>query len=428
MQEQQALTVTQALQLAKNQLEGFTVHVIGEVSSCSKQGNWSAVYFSLGDKSSLLNCMMWNAQYESCGIELVAGMLVEVTGKFNVYPKKGTLSLSVSRIEPAGEGVLRAAVAQRLARLQQEGLTDESRKKPLPVFPEKVGVITSPQGKVIHDVLRTFRRRYPAVEVLFFGTKVEGDDAPQSIAHAIDVADASGCDVLLVIRGGGSYEDLLPFSSEEVAYAIARAQTPVISGVGHEPDVTIADYVADRRASTPTGAAEMAVPSSEELLQRLEHLMQRGTRGIENTLHKNRSQLNMFAVRDVLRDPYYLLYVPGQNIDNLKMRLDAALPKKIEKEKHALAYATTRFVSIGKSMLKTPQYAVAKNASRLEDLSPLKILTRGYAAVFDEGNKVVSSVNDVKVSERIKVKVLDGIMNCEITDIQTTGGLHDGIN
>lgn len=427
MQESQALTVSQALQLAKSQLEGFTIRVIGEVSSCKKSGGWSAVYFSLGDKSSLMNCMMWNAQYDACGIDLVEGMLVEVTGKFNIYPKKGSLSLSVSRIEPAGEGVLRAAVAERLARLQREGLTDESRKKPLPEYPEKVGVITSPQGKVIHDVLRTFRRRYPAVEVLFFGTKVEGDGAPESIAHAIDVADSAGCDVLLVVRGGGAYEDLLPFSSEEVAYAIARAHTPVISGIGHEPDVTIADYVADRRASTPTGAAEMAVPSSEELTQRLNHLIQRGTRGLETTLHRARGRLSVLEARNVLTDPFYLLYVPGQNIDNLKLRLDAALPKMIDKDKHALTYVTTRFISIGKGMLKTPQYSVAKTASRLEDLSPLKILKRGYAAVFDLGHKVVSSVDDVEIHEMIDVKVLDGIINCEVVGIQKNGGLHDGI-
>lgn len=428
MQETQALTVSQALQLAKSQLEGFTIRVIGEVSSCKKSGGWSAVYFSLGDKNSLLNCMMWNAQYDASGIDLVEGMLVEVTGKFNIYPKKGSLSLSVSRIEPAGEGVLRAAVAQRLARLQREGLTDDALKKPIPEYPEKVGVITSPQGKVIHDVLRTFRRRYPAVEVLFFGTKVEGDDAPDSIAHAIDVADASGCDVLLVVRGGGAYEDLLPFSSDEVAYAIARANTPIISGIGHEPDVTIADYLADKRASTPTGAAELAVPSSEELKQRLNHLLQRGTRGLESTLQTARGRLSLLEARNVLSDPYYLLYVPGQNIDNLKRRLDVALPKKIDKDKHALTYAATRFISLGKTMLKAPQYSVAKSASRLEDLSPLKILTRGYAAVFDGDGRVVSSVNDVELHENVDVKVLDGIFNCEVVGIQKTGGLHDGVN
>lgn len=423
MEEQQALTVSQALAVAKGQLEGFTLHIIGEVSSFKDSGNWSAVYFSIGDKNAVLNCLMWKGPYESSGLNLKDGMLVEVVGKFNIYPKKGTMSFSVSRIEPAGEGVLRAAVAERLARLQREGLTDEAIKKDLPQFPRKIGVITSPQGKVIHDVLRTFRRRYPLAEILFFGTKVEGDDAPESLAHALDVADSSGCDVLLLVRGGGSYEDLLPFSSDEVAYAIARSQTPIISGVGHEPDVTIADYVADRRASTPTAAAELAVPDCVQLQQHLSAQLFKCSKSLETTLETQRNKLALLEARNVLSDPYYLLYVPGQNIDNLRTRLDGALPQLIKRDRHKSEVLRARFLAAGNTLLDKPRYTVASQASRLEDLSPLKVLTRGYAAVFDKEHTVISRVEEVAVGQDIDVMLLDGTIACKVDAIRHNGGL-----
>ena len=423
MQESQSLSVSQALQVAKNQLEGFTLRIVGEVSGYKGVGNYAGVYFSLTDKDSTLNCLVWRSIFESLDIELYDGMLVEAVGKFNVFPKKGTLSFSISHMQPAGEGLLRAAVAERLAKLQREGLTDSSLKKPLPEFPEKIGVVTSPQGKVIHDVIRTLDRRYPVAEVLFFGTKVEGVDAPESIAHALDVADAAGCDVILLVRGGGSYEDLLPFSSEEVAYSIARAQTPIVSGVGHEPDVTIADYMADVRASTPTGAAELVSPSSAELVGLLNSYRMSCARALKTQLNQQRHRLAVLEARNVLSDPRYLLSVPAQNIDHLKRRLDAALPQLLVRNNHQYSVLRSRMVSVGKSMLTKSEYQVARGASRLEDLSPLKILTRGYAAVFDEKGKVISSVDNVAIDEAIDVKLLDGTLKCKVSTIEKSGGL-----
>lgn len=423
MEQSQSLTVGQALQVAKNQLEGFTLRIVGEVSGYKGVGNYSAVYFSLTEKDATLNCLMWKSMFESLDLELYDGMLVEVTGKFNIYPKRGSLSFSISYMQPAGEGLLRAEVAERLAKLQREGLTDSSLKKPLPEFPEKIGVVTSPQGKVIHDVIRTLNRRFPAAEVLFFGTKVEGVDAPEGIAHALDVADYSGCDVILLVRGGGSYEDLLPFSSEEVAYAIARAHTPIVSGVGHEPDVTIADYVADVRASTPTGAAEMVSPSASELAALLNSYRSSCARALTAQLSMQRHRLAVLEARNVLRDPRYVLSVPAQNIDSLKQRLDVALPQLILANEHRYSVLRSHMISVGKTVLTKPQYRLARETSRLEDLSPLKILTRGYAAVFDEEGKVISSVDAVAVNEVIDVRLLDGALKCNVIAIEKTGGL-----
>lgn len=423
MLEQSSLSVSQALQIAKDQLEGFTLRIVGEVSGFKGVGGYAGVYFSLIEKDSTLNCIIWKSVYEAQDLELADGMLIEVTGKFNIYPKRGSLSFSVAHMEPAGEGALRAEVAARLARLQSEGLTDASLKKSLPAYPQRVGVVTSPRGAVIHDVIRTLRRRYPAAEVCFFGTKVEGVDAPQSIAYALEVADASNCDVILLVRGGGSYEDLLPFSSDEVAYAIARAQTPIVSGVGHEPDVTIADYVADVRASTPTGAAELVSPSNTELIGMLNTYRVSCANALQAQLRTQRHRLSMLEARNVLSDPRSVLNVFAQHIDGLKHRIDGALPRMLMLNEHQFSVMRTRMIAAGKSLLTQPSYTVAREASRLEDLSPLKILTRGYAAVFDDEGGVVSSVQQVTAGERIDVKLLDGTLDCKVETITQTGGL-----
>lgn len=416
MSEQQSISVTQALQFAKEQLEGISLRIIGEISGFKGVvGNYSAVYFSLVDDKSTLNCLIWNSVFEEMGIQLENGMLVEVVGKFNIYPKKGSLSFSIAHLQPAGEGLLRAQVAQRLERLQREGLTDASHKKPIPEFPKRIGVVTSPQGKVIHDVIRTLKRRFRLAEVLFFGTKVEGVDAPESIAHALEVADHTGCDVVLLVRGGGSYEDLLPFSSDEVAYAIARAQTPVVSGIGHEPDVTIADYIADLRASTPTGAAEAVSPSSEQLNALLNTYRRSCAKGLSHALTAARHKLAVLEARDVLRDPRYILSIPSQHIDSLAQRLDVALPRMIEQKKHRLTVALNKMTSVGRSLTRPYGYALSNFGSKLDSLSPLKVLSRGYAAVFDEEGKVITRAHKVATGDSIAVKMLDGTLKAQVT-------------
>lgn len=415
MSEQQPVSVTQALQFAKEQLEGISLRVIGEISGFKGVvGNYSAVYFTLVDDKSTLNCLIWNSVFEDMGVKLENGMLVEAVGKFNIYPKKGSLSFSIAYLQPAGEGLLRAQVAQRLERLQREGLTDASRKKPIPEFPTRIGVVTSPQGKVIHDVIRTLKRRFRLAEVLFFGTKVEGVDAPESIAHALDVADQAGCDVILLVRGGGSYEDLLPFSSDEVAYAIARARTPIVSGIGHEPDVTIADYIADRRASTPTAAAEAVSPSGEQLKALLNTYRRSCAKGLTRSLMAARHKLAVLEARDVLRDPRYILSIPSQHIDTLTQRLDIALPRMIEQKKHRYTVALNKMTSVGRSLTKPYGYGLSNLGSKLDSLSPLKVLTRGYAAIFDEGGNVITRAHNVATGDSISVKMLDGTLKAQV--------------
>jgi len=423
MAEMVTLTVSQALGIAKEKLEGIYIRVIGEVSEFSDKPGYKAAYFSIGDKSSVLPCMMWRAQYDASGVTLRSGMLVELTGKFSLYAAKGRMNFSVSRLEAAGEGNLKAQVAARLEMLRNEGLTDDARKVSVPNMAEKIAVVTSPQGKAIHDVLRTLRRRFPYAEVFFFGVKVEGESAPADISHAIAEADRIGADVMLVVRGGGSYEDLLPFSSEEVARAIVAAKTPIVTGVGHEPDVSIADYVADKAASTPTAAAEAVTPSREEVVRNLNQKRKILSGALQVNLDSGVHALAVLMARNIFSDPLALFMQKAQTVDGLHQRLDRAIPTKIARDKISIANMRSRLSSIGTSFMRMPQTKVGTAASRLNDLSPLKILSRGYAVAFDErSGLIVKNVDSVGIGDSLSVRIADGELGCSVISKTKTKG------
>ena len=255
MEQPQALSVSAALQLAKGALEQVTVRLVGEVCELNDKPGYKAVYFSVKDEYAVLPCMMWLNRYNANGLRFKLGDVLELTGRFTLYAAKGRMSFDVFSFTLAGEGDLRARVDRLARKLQAEGLMDPARKRPIPVFPASVGVVTSPRGDAVHDVFRTLRRRFPLADVKFAGVPVEGADAPLRIMMGIECLVQARVEVILVVRGGGSYEDLMPYNDERLARAIASCPIPVVTGIGHEPDTTIADMVADRRASTPTAAA-----------------------------------------------------------------------------------------------------------------------------------------------------------------------------
>ena len=241
--------------LAKAQLEQCgTVTIVGEVSEVSIKAGYKAVYFTVKDDRSSLPCMMWMNRYHATGIVLNVGSLVEMTGRFTLYAAKGRMNFDAFTLRLAGEGNLRLQVANLARKLEAEGLMSAERKRPIPKYPEAIGLVTSPRGAAVHDVLRTLRRRYPAATVRLAGVPVEGRDAPQLSSPGPGCRRPSDAEVMLLVRGGGSFEDLMTFNDEMLARAVAACPVPVVTGIGHEPDTSIADMVADFRASTPTAA------------------------------------------------------------------------------------------------------------------------------------------------------------------------------
>lgn len=420
MADDVALTVTQAMGLAKQTLETLRVRVIGEVSEFSDKPGYKAAYFTIGDAGSSMPCLMWRDAYLASGVTLRAGMLVELTGQFSAYAPKGRLQFVVRRLDLAGEGRLRVQVAELARKLELEGLMRPDRKRPLPRYPRRIALVTSPRGKAVHDVLRTLRRRYPIAELLIAGVAVEGDGAAAAIADGLRVVADAAPDVVLLVRGGGSYEDLMPFNSEEVARAVAMCPVPVVTGIGHEPDTSIADMVSDVRASTPTAAAEAAAPSCEELEAALSKERRLLGRALQHRVQEAAHRVSRVADRSAFRDATTVCGPVGQALDLVAARLHRAIPVNLDRDAARLGRARDRLIGLGPRVTERSGVSIALMAARLDDLSPLAILGRGYAAAFrDDGKTVVRSVSQVELGDRLIVRVADGRVGCTVLETET---------
>ena len=424
------------MSLAKAQLEQCVVSIVGEVSEVSDKAGYKAVYFTVKDDRASLPCMMWMNRYRATGITLTVGSLVEMTGRFTLYAAKGRMNFDAFTLRLAGEGNLRLQVANLARKLEAEGLMSAERKRPIPKYPESIGLVTSPRGAAVHDVLRTLRRRYPLATVRLAGVPVEGRDAPRYLVQAIDAVAQSDAEVILLVRGGGSFEDLMPFNDEMLARAIASCPKPIVTGIGHEPDTSIADMVADFRASTPTGAAEAVSPRKENLQQGFVNAANRIKRAFDRTADDARASLDALATRPVLHDPETLLAQESFALDNYAERMHRAIPAGINADRRELEHAYARFQGIGprlgerqrasvaamelsfvhagKGLCKPAEREIALAASRLHDLSPLAVLGRGYAIAKDSGGHVVKQVGQVKPGDTLDVSVSDGVIPCTV--------------
>lgn len=384
-------SITEITGLVKTLLEGESelqdVWVAGEVSNLTRHGS-GHVYFSLKDENSQLRAVMFRGNAQHGAAEMEEGMLVQALGSVGVYEKRGECQLYVRRVRPAGLGALHAQFEKLKKKLGEEGLFDPERKKPLPEFPWKIAVCTSPTGAAVRDVLNVVGRRFPAVEVAVVPAVVQGDEAPESIAGSLEAADAlPGVSVILLVRGGGSLEDLWGFNDERVARAIARCGAPVVSGVGHETDFTIADFVADLRAPTPSAAAEVAVPSMEEVLERVG-----GARASLGRAARGRLELM------------------GARVDAMSARV--APPRILDRVRQLRQQLDERVAGAGLRIghrVEASAQEVAKLAGRLEALDPRGVLGRGYALCYDSATgRLVRSVGDVKPAQRLRTVVADG--------------------
>lgn len=418
MAEIMPLTVTQATGVVIEKLKDIRIKIVGEVTGHNPNARYSAVYFSVKDEDSVLACIMWRPQFSAIDFDFQNGMLVELTGKFQVYPKRGSLQFEVSSMKPAGEGDLKAQLARREEMLRKEGLFDDARKLPIPLYPKKVALITSPSGAAVHDVLKTLRRRYPLIEVDFYGVRVEGEAAEPEIIQALLMAEQSDVDVVLLVRGGGSQEDLLAFSGEQLVRTVAGLRVPVVTGIGHEPDRSIADLAADKAASTPTASAEAITPDSADLKALFERIERSMAQSLKSQLSLAKSQLHTLSSREIFKDPKRLTGMKLQQIDSLSKRLSRAIPDSIMRDRNRLERATTRLQTLADSQLKASRSSLSTLAASLDALSPLKVLGRGYAALFDAGTKaVVASVKQVKVKEEIVVRLADGSLDCTVNSV-----------
>lgn len=415
MPEPTALSVSAAMAQAKRALEGVQVRVVGEVSDLSDKPGYKAVYFTLADAGATMPCMMWRDAFAAAGVPLRCGMLVEVGGGFTLYAPKGRMQFTVRSLRAAGEGVLRVQVAELARLLEAEGLMRPERKRPMPAFPARIGLVTSPRGKAVHDVLRTLRRRYPVAEVVLAGVAVEGAGAVRDIVAGLRAVAASGVDAIVLGRGGGSYEDLMPFNAEEVARAVVSMPVPVVTGIGHEPDTTIADMVADLRASTPTAAAEAVAPAASEVESRFRNAQRLLGRGLAHNAQAARHRLRVLAGRPIFCEATALCALKAQTLDLAAEALARALPGVLTRDAARLDLAVHRLKAGGTRAYERAEERAGRMAARLEDLSPLAILARGYAVCFDVAHgRVVRSSAELGPGDRVRVRLGRGSAGCVV--------------
>lgn len=394
-------TVTQVTAYIKAMFERdeflADLYVRGELSNVKLHSS-GHLYFTLKDADTQIDCAMWRPNVRRLKFNPADGDLVIAHGYITVYPPRGRYQLYVDEIHFEGAGVLWERFEKLKRKLEAEGLFAKERKRPLPPFPRRVGVITSPDGAAIRDIVRVCRRRCPSVQLVLIPTMVQGIEAAPQIAAAIELANQIGAfDVLIVGRGGGSLEDLWAFNEEVVARAAAESHIPIVSAVGHETDFTILDFVADVRAPTPSAAAELVVPDLHERREQLLRVTQRLLNAMNNTVTTARQRLRALATRRVLTHPYEALDIRRQRVDELHQRMF-----------HAMRNITLRH-----------RQRFATVHSKLYALSPLAVLERGYALVRDpETGRVIVTVDAATVGMRVNVMLADGTLACAVEAVE----------
>ena len=395
---QQVLSISQINGYIQNKQDSDAllnaVAVRGEISNYKMYPSGHH-YFTLKDESAALKCVMFKGNAMRLRFRPENGMKVIAMGKISVYPRDGAYQLYCTAMAMDGVGDLYAAFEQLKKKLAAEGLFDPAHKKPLPKYPGNIGIITSSAGAAVHDMLRILRKRYPLTQVKLLPVRVQGVEAPGEIADAIRYANYHKlADLLIVGRGGGSIEDLWAFNDERVAHAIYQSEIPVISAVGHEPDVTISDYVADLRAATPSNAAELAVPDRDARTQALDSMSSAMVNAMSRQIKSARQHLNVLSESAALRSPAGYLEQKQKTLELLKNRMISAQNQSLSRRKQ-------RFIAL---------------TAKLDAMSPLKVLTRGYAMAQTETGEVVRGISQVELGQRINVTLSDGKLSATVMD------------
>ena len=398
--DQQALTVTELNQYIKGLLD--IDPMLGNVSVRGELSNYKIYpsghhYFTLKDSESSLRCVMFKSSAAKLRFRPESGMGVTAYGRVAVYPRDGAYQLYCTGLMPEGAGDLQVAFEQLKAQLASEGLFDRAHKKPLPAFPSRIAIITSSAGAAVHDMIRILSHRWPMAQVVLLPVRVQGVEAPPEIVGAIRYANEfKVADVIITGRGGGSIEDLWAFNDERVARAIYASELPVISAMGHEPDVTISDYVADARASTPSNAAEIVVPDQRDIRDALDSFRIRQDQALRKKLMSLSQQLEAYQSKRVMTDPV-------AHIDNRRISLDHARDRLVSAEERNLAAARQRFVAL---------------AAALDAMSPLRVLARGYAIAEDSQGQAIKSIKSLSPGDAVTVELCDGRADCLVRSVK----------
>lgn len=405
MSERQILTVTQLSQYLKSLFwqDSYlqNLWVSGEISNYKCHQPSGHIYFSLKDEQSVLRSVFFKGKSAMLRFIPTDGMKVIARGSISLYERSGYYQLYVEELEPEGLGALYLAYAQLKEKLAKEGLFDDQHKKPLPLLPRKIGMITSPSGAAVKDFLTTLQRRFPCVQVLIHAVAVQGREAPAQICSALTALDARGdLDVIVITRGGGSLEDLWCFNDEAVARVVHGMKTPVVSAIGHETDYTIVDFVADRRASTPTAAALLIVPEKSGLMRYLAMQEQLISRILSNHLQNKRSLFERLISSVALKHPREKINMGNQRLDELSYRLKRAVEQ----------------------ILKSKKTCLHNHGERLRVLDPLQVLTRGYTLVFDREEHPVKSAYALQEGQLLRITFYDGDAYCNVLKVHMKEG------
>lgn len=443
MEKVQYLTVQALTRYIKRKFD-FDPHlqdvfVKGEISNYKKHTS-GHLYFTLKDNKARILAVMFSSQAKKLRFEPENGMTVLLHGEVTVYEPSGQYQIYVKEMEPEGIGALYLAFEQLKEKLSKEGLFNKDRKKPLPLYPKTVGVVTSPTGAAIRDILTTIKRRYPIAKIIIYPALVQGNAAAASIVSAIETANSrKEADLLIVGRGGGSIEELWAFNEEAVARAIFASEIPVISAVGHETDTTIADFVADLRAPTPTGAAELAVPNIDDLIERILNRKIRLIRAIKERTNVESKRLDRLTKSYAFRYPQKLFEQKTEHLDRTVEQANRLLKQKIADTNQKMKYLEQRLKSnhpqgqfdaannkLGQqvkrmsrsfeAIFKLKEKEFLNQVSTLNVLSPLKVMERGYSIAYDSEDHIIKSINNVKVGDSIKVTLTDGTLKAKIIE------------
>lgn len=417
------------------------VYLTGQVSNFRKRPTHQ--YFSLKDDRAVIQATIWSGIYQKLGFDLEEGMKINVVGRVQVYEPSGSYSIIIEKAEPDGVGALAIQFEQLKKKLAEEGLFQERFKQSLPQFSKKIGVVTSRSGAVIQDIITTVSRRFPGVEIVLYPTKVQGEGAAEEIARNITRAnEREDLDVLIIGRGGGSIEDLWAFNEEIVVRSIFESPLPIISSVGHETDVTLADFVADKRAATPTAAAELATPVTKlDLLAYLQNQEKRMTTAVKHTLSKKKEALRILSQSVIFRQPERLYDGYLQRLDQLQLRLKQGLnaelvrnQQKVQEQVHRLEQLSPiikiqryqdhiqQLKKLLRSQMAVTYDAKVAEVKRLSEallmLDTSRIVARGYAIV-KKGEVVVASAKDLKENDQVSLLMRDGQVELEVKDVKT---------
>lgn len=389
------------------------IYIKGEISNFKTYSSGHS-YFTLKDEASQIPAVMFKGRKRFLNFEPKDGDKVIVKGKIEVYERDGKYQLYAASITKDGIGILYEKFEKLKTELNEAGYFDEQHKKDIPKYPKRIGVVTSPTGAAIRDIITTIKRRYPICEILVFPTMVQGEQASGQIVRQIKNAQSYDIDTLIVGRGGGSIEDLWSFNEKEVAFEIYNCKIPVISAVGHEIDFTISDFVADLRAATPTAAAEIAVPELSKIKDNVDQLSKRLNKSVNDKITLNKTKLENISQKNIFKNPESIYEIKGMTLDNLVNKLSFSSKNIISQNKNKLfKLENAPILKNPKELTRTKQDALLKNINKLEVLNPLLTLKRGYT-IAKSGDKVLSSSNDVKTGDEIDIEFDDGTVNTKV--------------